>query len=146
MTTSGKLGADSVLIALVSPEGVINRIVRRATVDPDAGLKEGWRWLPVLDAYGEPFGDSVEGDTVYRRTLDPATIPQARATVRKSTVQNRLIESGKMDKAYALLTSNAEFFARWFAPDRPEVYCDDPDAVAVVSALELNPEKILAAD
>lgn len=137
---------ESLLIALVSPESVIDRIVRRATIDPEAGLKEGWRWLPVVDAYGEPLGDSVEGEAVYRRKKDPSSIPPARATVRKSTVQNRLIEAGKMGDAYQLLTSKAEFFARWFAPDRPEVYCDDPDAVAVVKALALDPETILAAD
>lgn len=137
---------DSILIALVSPENAIDRIVRRETIDPDAGLKEGWRWLPVIEAFGEPYGDTVEDDAVYRRRQDPATLPPPRPTVRKSTVQTRLIEAEKMGDAYALLTSHPVFFARWFAPDRPEVYCDDPDAVQFVTGLGLDPAEVLAAD
>jgi hypothetical protein len=67
-----------------------------------------------------------------------------RQTVLKSTVQARIIEAGKMDQAYAALTSNAVYFARWFAPDRPVVYCDDPDAMGLVQAIGLDPAVILA--
>ena len=59
--------------------------------------------------------------------------PPARRTVAKSVVM-----------AYAMLTANPENFAKWFAPDRPVVYCDDPEAVAVVRALDLDPAVILA--
>lgn len=68
----------------------------------------------------------------------------ARQTILKSTVQARIIEAGKMDAAYAALTSNATYFARWFAPDRPVVYCDDPDAILLVKAIGLDPKVILA--
>lgn len=67
-----------------------------------------------------------------------------RHTVLKSTVQARIIDAGKMDEAYAALTSNATYFARWFAPDRPVVYCDDPDAILLVTAIGLDPAVILA--
>ena len=49
-----------------------------------------------------------------------------------------------MDDAYAALTANPIFFARWYAPNWPFVYCDDPDAVAFVTALGLDPAVILA--
>ena len=67
-----------------------------------------------------------------------------RAKVLKSTVQARIIEAGRMPAAYAALTQNPVYFARWFAPGHPAVYCDDPDAVALVKALGLDPAVILA--
>ncbi|RWK79430.1 MAG: hypothetical protein EOR45_32375 [Mesorhizobium sp.] len=74
----------------------------------------------------------------------PDPSPPERPMVLKSVVQARIIEAGKMPDAYAALTQNAIYFARWFAPDRPEVYCDDPDAVLLVQALGLDPAAILA--
>jgi len=68
----------------------------------------------------------------------------ARQMIAKSTVQARIIAAGKMDAAYAALTGNSAYFARWFAPDHPAVYSDDPDAVALVQALGLDPATILA--
>ena len=70
--------------------------------------------------------------------------PPPRPAVRKSVVQGRLIETDKIDAAYAALTSNPASFARWFAPDRPEVYCDDPDAIGLVRAIGADPAVILA--
>lgn len=67
-----------------------------------------------------------------------------RRMVKKSVVQSRLIEAGKMDLAYDLLTQNPTYFARWFAPDRPEVYFDDPDALLVLQAINADPEIIMA--
>ncbi|MCZ8546906.1 hypothetical protein OOJ09_22190 [Mesorhizobium qingshengii] len=52
--------------------------------------------------------------------------------------------AGKMGDAYAALTGNPIYFARWFAPDHPSVYCDDPDALILVQALGLDPAAILA--
>lgn len=109
-----------------------------SSIDPAAGLKDGWRWLAVVDEFGAEPGLEVAGNHVRRILVAP------RPMVRKSTVQARLIEAGKMDAAYALLTSHPAFFARWFAPDRPRVFCDDPDAVMVVEALDLDPAVILA--
>ncbi|TJW57453.1 MAG: hypothetical protein E5X59_01230 [Mesorhizobium sp.] len=71
-------------------------------------------------------------------------VPVVRQKVLKSVVQARIIEAGKMPEAYAALTQNPVYFARWFAPDRPEVYCDDPDAVSLLQALGLDPDAILA--
>ncbi|MER9028172.1 hypothetical protein [Mesorhizobium sp. M0674] len=70
--------------------------------------------------------------------------PALRRLILKSVVQARIIDAGKMAQAYAALTGNPIYFARWFAPDRPEVYSDDPDAVGLVRALGLDPAVILA--
>lgn len=73
-----------------------------------------------------------------------SALPAARQLVLKSVVQARIIDAGKMGQAYAALTANPIYFARWFAPDHPSVYCDDPDAVGLVEALDLDPAVILA--
>lgn len=70
--------------------------------------------------------------------------PVVRRTVLKSIVQSRIIDAGKMGQAYATLTANPIFFPRWFAPDRPEIYADDLDAVGLIRALGLDPAVILA--
>lgn len=70
--------------------------------------------------------------------------PTARRKVLKSVVQARLIEAGLMDAAKLALDSNSAFFARWFAPDRPEVYADDPDALMLLAAIGADPETIMA--
>lgn len=72
--------------------------------------------------------------------------PTARRKVRKSVVQARLIEAGKMDAAYAALTSNAAYFARWFAPDHPEVYADDTDALQLLASIGADAGAIMAAE
>jgi len=65
--------------------------------------------------------------------------------VLKSIVQARIIccreDAGSLCRT---LTGNPIFFACWFAPDRPEVYCDAPHAVGLVKALGLDPTVILA--
>jgi len=71
-------------------------------------------------------------------------VPPARPMVAKSVVQARIIEAGRMGEAYAALTANPVYFARWFAPDHPAVYCDDADAVGLVTALGLDPGVILS--
>jgi len=52
--------------------------------------------------------------------------------VRKSVAQARLIEAGPMDAAKAALESNSAYFACRSAPDHPEVYADDPDAITLL--------------
>lgn len=70
-------------------------------------------------------------------------IPAASATVLKSTVMGRLTKE-QMASAWAMLMADPVSLGRWFAPDRPFVNCDDPDAVAFVEALGLDPAVILA--
>lgn len=72
--------------------------------------------------------------------------PTARRKIRKSVVQARLIDAGLMDAAKAALESNSTYFARWFAPDQPEVYADDPDALALLAAIWADPEEVMAAE
>jgi len=72
--------------------------------------------------------------------------PTARRKVRKSTVQARLIEAGKMVAAHTALMQMPVEFARWFAPDQPEVYADDPDALTLLAAIGADAEVIMAGE
>jgi hypothetical protein len=112
---------------------------------------DGFSLVTIQDADPLPNGKVATGQTVamvggapkFVNTLADAP-PSPRQMVQKSVVQSRIIDAGKMGDAYAALTGNPIYFARWFAPDHPSVYCDDPDAVILVQALGLDPAAILA--
>ena len=64
--------------------------------------------------------------------------------VLKSVIISRLIAAGKIDAAKAALESRAASFARWWAPDRPAINHDDPDALALLKAIGADATVILA--
>lgn len=121
-----------------------------------------WHWIVGGDesrfwssAHGEYIGALPEGAGVTRiasemeltEVLASNGLPgpiAARRMIRKSIVQQRLIGAGLMEAAYAALTSQPVAFARWFAPDHPEVYADDPDALALIAALGADAETVMA--
>lgn len=99
--------------------------------------------IPVGKQIAGPAEYVVEGGEVVETYPVEDAVP-LRTLIRKSIVQQRLIDTGKMNAAYAALTSNATYFARWFAPDRPQVYCDDPDALQLLAAIGADPLVIMA--
>ena len=72
----------------------------------------------------------------------PADPP--RRLIPKSVVQERVHLVGKLDLALAALNSDAISFARWFAPDWPNVYFDDPGLLAILEAIGCTAEEIAA--
>lgn len=113
---------------------------------------ERYAVLPVIE-FEAPIGKRAIGNPAYAivdgevfEAYDVEDVPVERPMVRKSTVQARLIAAGKMEAAYAALTSNPIYFARWFAPDRTEVYCDDPDALFLLKAVGADPQIVLAVE
>jgi len=122
----------------------------------DGWQGHGYKLMTIADAVPGPVGKVIvdtqvwliDGVPTYVNTYEdaPPPVDPPRAMVAKSTVMQRLIDLDKMDQAYAMLTAQPKFFARWFAPDHPSVYCDDPDAMAFVTALELDPAAVLAAE
>jgi len=128
---------------------VENRVAKYAEFDTKAAASahvsahaDRWPDAFVVKAPSEHVLEWwVEGQTVTVVVPEPP-----RRMVRKSLVQQRLIDADKMDDAYALLTTMPSAFARWFAPDRPEVYADDPDALALLAAIGADPEVIMAAE
>lgn len=139
-------------IALVSPEDVVDRVVPAATIDPNAGTKAGWRWLPVVTAEAAPAGKVWSGPVQYE--VGEASVqafydlvdepPPPRRTILKSLVTARLIAAGKIGAAYQALNADPSAFARWFAPDHGEVYADDSDALALLAAIGADAEVIMA--
>lgn len=84
----------------------------------------------------------VAGVVRYVHELVEAPVP--RRMVPKSLVQSRLIAAGLMDEAHAALMASPVLFARWFAPDQPHVYADDPDVVVFLASLGADVEAVMA--
>jgi hypothetical protein len=68
----------------------------------------------------------------------------ARRMVAKSLIVQRLHETGYL--AAAKLALDADLYARelWYAPDRPSLYFDDADAVALLEGIEADVAAIMA--
>jgi hypothetical protein len=63
--------------------------------------------------------------------------PVVRALIRKSTVIRRCHEAGVLAAVMEILDAPANAYAkaRWWAPDWPEVFADDPEMVAMLTAV-----------
>lgn len=72
---------------------------------------------------------------------DAAEAATNRPRVPKALVRDRLTEAQRI-QALSLMT--AEQRARWYNPDYPTVFCDDADLSAVVNAIGLDPNAVLA--
>lgn len=75
---------------------------------------------------------------------DRAPNPPKRQVL-KSVIISRLITAGKIGAAKAELEQDAAAYARWWAPDRPAINHDDPDALALLATIGADPEAIMAA-
>jgi hypothetical protein len=76
---------------------------------------------------------------------DPADVPIVpRRLVPKSTIIDRLNAAGKLVAASAALNANLYTRERWYAPDRPAVYADDPEVLALLAAIGADPAVVLA--
>lgn len=124
-----------------------NRVAKYAEF---SNLKEAQgHVLAHIERWPEAFVTKSVSDNVMDWWVDGQTVtvvlPEPpRRKIAKSLVQQRLIDAGKIDAAHAALWSNKASFARWFAPDHPEVYADDPDALALLAAIGADPDVIMA--
>jgi hypothetical protein len=66
-------------------------------------------------------------------------------TVPKSLIISRLAEAGKSSEAFTALTSDPALFLTWFSADKPVVNSNDPDTIAFLEMLDVDPDTILAA-
>lgn len=88
----------------------------------------------------KPLGAETfeEIDGIPHQVLETMDLP--RRMVRKSVVLSRLTDQ-QIEAAIGLLTaSQAE---RWRASDRPMVYFDDPETVAIVQAVGADPDVVM---
>lgn len=113
--------------------------------------------LTAAGLRGLPFGWRPDGTIVGRENLSEAQNaaidaviamhdPEkpARYLVRKSTIVVRLQVAGKLTAASAALDADLYARERWYAPDKPAVYADDPEALALLSAIGADPAVIMA--
>jgi hypothetical protein len=73
---------------------------------------------------------------------DPGKPP--RRLVPKSLIIARLQEAGKLVAAKSALDADLYTRERWYAPDQPAVHSDDAEAVALLQAIGVDPDVILA--
>lgn len=106
-------------------------------------IRDGW---PLAE--GETF--TLPGDTVIDGmvlaadgvSLEPA--PPPRRLISKSVIIERLHIAGKLVAAQAALNADAYARERWYAADKPAIYADDAEALALLTAIGADPEIILA--
>jgi hypothetical protein len=80
---------------------------------------------------------------ILAKAAELAALPDRRP-VPKSLIVMRLNAAGKLAAASSAL--NADIYARerWYAPDKPAIYADDPEALALLEAIGADAEDILA--
>lgn len=100
-----------------------------------------WR---VQLAEGASAGDVAVAQSAAQATIDAFIEEPGRRKVLKSVVVARLIAANKIDAAFAALNANKGAFARWFSPDHPAIYADDPEALTLLQAIGADPAVILA--
>ena len=79
----------------------------------------------------------------YHELADPPT-EDARRLIPKSVVQDRLIEAGKLTAVLNILRMDDASYVRWFAPNHPNVYADDPSMLTVLTMVDADIEAITA--
>lgn len=77
--------------------------------------------------------------------VEPDPPAPTRRLLPKSVVQARLDATGKWEAVASLLFSEGLpniYYARWFAPDWPNVYFDDPDLLLILLAAGCTPSEV----
>ena len=103
-------------------------------------------WTPIEEATLAEAPDQVGPDWTYadgQFSPPPAPSPPRRL-IEKSVVQERVNAIGKLDEVMAVLNSQPIYFARWFAPDWPNVYFDDEGLLAILAAVGCTEAEIEA--
>lgn len=84
------------------------------------------------------------GDTYDPQTgsfTKPEPPPPPRRMIGKSVIISRLTDQQVADAVALLTPKQAE---RWRAPDKPAVYFDDAETVAILNAVGANVEEVMA--
>lgn len=85
---------------------------------------------------------NVETGEETQAAFTPEPVP--RRLIPKSVVQERAHTAGKLAAVMTLLETpgNEIYKARWFAPDWPNVYFDDPQMLTMLAAVGCTAEEI----
>lgn len=109
-------------------------------------------YKPVLEALSKPTPADgellVEGapelvSGVWRETWTAEESEDApRRLIPKSIIQERVNDIGKLELVLTALESQAILYARWFAPDWPNVYYNDGAMLFLLGAVGCTSEEI----
>lgn len=116
-----------------------------ARINKATGLVENtevWAEVPAetaehlfVEAGSSGIGWSWSGGEFVPPTSDA---PEPRRLIPKSVVQERVNAIGKWAAMIDAIMPDGRpsiFYARWFAPNHPNVYFDDPDLLAMLAAV-----------
>ena len=111
------------------------------------GVPGGYALMSDAPPHLEPGDWAVaDGDKWIKTTEDPnpPTLPPPppAALLPKSLIQERVNDLGKLQQVFAILNSQPIMFARWFAPDWPNVNADDAGLHQILAAVGLTDEQI----
>lgn len=94
----------------------------------------------LLDGYSD---DLLARWNIFREVVaDPEPPAPPRPELPKSTVIARLDGIDKLNAVWTILNAMPVLFAKWFSPDWPNVYCDDPGMLQVFQAAGLTADEI----
>jgi hypothetical protein len=110
----------------ITPASAFHPSIASLFIEVDDTAEAGWRQV----------GNGFEPPP-------PLDAAPTRRRVPKSVITARFVAAGKAAVALQALQSNAELFLKWFVSDKGDVFADDPDTVAFVTALGLDPNEIL---
>jgi hypothetical protein len=116
--------------AFANAEGTIIR-----ETSPDGALRS----IPV-----DPRNADYQRIVAAGITPSAYAAPVQRRLVPKSLIVERLQAAGKLAAASTALNADLYKRERWYAPDRPAIYADDPEALALLNAIGADPAVILA--
>lgn len=91
---------------------------------------------------GGCIGDAWNGEAFT--TPEPVVAPPVRRLIPKDLIMDRLDGVGLVDTAQAALLRRPVLFGRWFNKDWSEVYADDAELVAILTAIGADVETITA--
>jgi hypothetical protein len=139
-------------------------LIERAVIDKQFGSEDALRaavieYQAAREAHASSEGvpaptahPLVEEIVVFQggefEIVEPPPLPEpeepARRMVPKSLIIERLNAAGRLAAAKAVLDADLYTRERWYAPDRPALYFDDAEALALLAAIGADPDVIMA--
>ncbi len=132
---------DSTMLDPVKVQSLINEgLWTTEDLPPSLSLAEPFIVPEGKQKTGAPSYVDSGGSIKEVFDVEDTYLP-TRWLVPKSTVLSRLTDA-QLSHALSLMTVRQQ--ERWRAPDKPEVWNDDPDTIAVLQAVGANPTLVLA--
>lgn len=133
------------LVAILDENG---GVIETRDLGPDPIAVKPGRVLPLIEDRPALGADQTYGAPTYEVGESEVTARYPIVTVRrlvpKSVIVARLNEAGKLTAASQALNADILRRERWYAPDKPDVFADDPEALALLAAIGADPATILA--